>query len=193
MIRIVVIMASSSEQPKEREIVMNEYEKQATEFLASTGATIECTKLGTFPFFSDDEEPRDVFNVTIARGTRSYSFKFGDSLANTMKRAVARTPNLVPTTEMMRHVGVRNSAEFSAWVQRNKEKLRAVPKQPTAYSILAAMTKYNPGSFKSFRDEFGYSTDSTKARDAYIAVQDEYHGLCSLFTNEEMELLAEIN
>ena len=172
---------------------MDDYEKQATEFLAATGATIECTKLGTFKYFSDDEEPRDVFNVTIARGTRNYSFKYGDSLINTWYRAILRSNGTQATDAMMRHVGVRNSAEFSAWVRRNKEKLRAVPKQPTAYSILAGLTKYNPGSFKSFCDDFGYSTDSIKARDTYIAVQDEYHGLCSLFTNEEMELLAEIH
>ena len=172
---------------------MNEYEKQATEFLASTGATIECTKLGTFKYFSDDEEPRDVFNVTIARGTRNYSFKYGDSLINTWYRAILRSNGTQATYAMMRHFRVRNSAELSALVRRNMKKLRAVPKQPTAYSILAAMTKYNPGSFKSFCDEFGYSTDNIKARDTYIAVQDEYHSLCSLFTNEEMDRLAEIN
>ena len=172
---------------------MDNYEKQATEFLASTGATIECTKLGTFKYFSDDEEPRDVFNVTIARGTRNYSFKYGDSLINTWYRAILRSNGTQATDAMMHHFRVRNRAELSALALRNKKKLRAVPKVPTAYSVLAGLIKYNPGSFESFCDEFGYSTDSIKARDTYIAVQDEYRGLCSLFTNEEMELLAEIN
>ena len=70
-------------------------------------------------------------------------------------------------------------------------------KAPTAYSVLAALTKYDVGSFDDFISEFGYDMDTAQARKAaertYKAVVKEYENVCKLFTGEQIELLQDIN
>ncbi len=65
--------------------------------------------------------------------------------------------------------------------------------KPTKYDILSCLTKYNPGTFDDFCSEFGYDTDSKKAETTYQAVTKEYLNLCNLYSEAEMEELAEIN
>jgi hypothetical protein len=64
---------------------------------------------------------------------------------------------------------------------------------PTAYDVLAAITKYDPEDFESFCSNFGYDTDSRKALKTYNAVVKEWRDLSGFFTSEELEELAEIN
>lgn len=64
--------------------------------------------------------------------------------------------------------------------------------EPTAYDILACLTKYDPGTFEDFCSELGYDEDSRRAERIYFAVQKEYSQLSKLFTEKQMEELAEI-
>lgn len=65
--------------------------------------------------------------------------------------------------------------------------------EPTAYSVLACLTKYDVGSFEDFCSEFGYDTDSRTAERTYKAVCKEFAGISKLFTTEQLEQLQEIN
>jgi len=47
-------------------------------------------------------------------------------------------------------------------------------------------------SFKDFCGEFGYDTDSRKAFTTYKAVKREWENVSKLFTEDEIELLQEI-
>jgi hypothetical protein len=58
------------------------YDDQAQKFLAKTGATIETKLLGSMPCFDDDKENRDVYMVTIKRDKKTWSFRFGQSIAD---------------------------------------------------------------------------------------------------------------
>lgn len=62
---------------------------------------------------------------------------------------------------------------------------------PTAYDVLACLTKYDPGTFQNFCDEFGYDTDSRKAEKTYFAVQEEWSNVQRLF-GDVIDQLAEI-
>jgi hypothetical protein len=64
---------------------------------------------------------------------------------------------------------------------------------PTAYDVLATITKYNPYDFDNFCSEYGYDIDSRKAYKTYKAVMREWKNIEKLFTPEEMEMLSEIN
>lgn len=64
---------------------------------------------------------------------------------------------------------------------------------PTAYDVLSCLQKYDIGSFEDFCGEFGYDTDSRKAEKIYKAVCKEYESLCRLYSDEELQLMAEIN
>lgn len=66
-------------------------------------------------------------------------------------------------------------------------------KHPTAYDILACLTKYDPGTFENFCGDFGYDTDSRSAVKVYKAVRKEWNNVSKLFTESEIEQLQEIN
>ena len=129
-----------------------DYNKQARDFLNKTGVTMEIKFLYNGKHFDDDKERRDVYRITISKGTRSYTFKFGQSIAKS---------------------GLHLKA-------------------PTAYDILSCLQAYEVGSFKDFCSIFGYNTDSRRAEKTYNGVCQEYEKLCTIFTEDEMELLREI-
>ena len=68
---------------------------------------------------------------------------------------------------------------------------------PTEYDVLASITKHDVGTFSDFVSEFGYSIDTPKekrnAEKIYKAVVDEWESVKNLFTEEELEIIREIN
>ncbi len=65
-------------------------------------------------------------------------------------------------------------------------------KEPSAYDILACLTKYDPGLFEDFCADYGYDEDSRKGYNIYEAVRNEYLNLAKLFTDSELEEMQEI-
>lgn len=127
----------------------NSYQKQAIDFLKATNTTFRSTYKKHDLYFSDDEESRDIYRITLSNDRHKYSFNFGQSIADTGQH-------------------------------------------PTAYDVLACLTKYEPGTFENFCEDFGYDTDSRKAEKIYKAVCKEFENVSKLFTPEEIEQLAEI-
>jgi len=64
---------------------------------------------------------------------------------------------------------------------------------PSAYDILAGMTKGEIYSFEDFSSEFGYDEDNIKAHKIYKAVKKEQEGLHNLYSEEELDKLSEIS
>lgn len=64
---------------------------------------------------------------------------------------------------------------------------------PTAYDVLACVTKSDPGTFEDFCSDFGYDTDSRKAEGVYRAVIKEWRSVERFFTPEEITELQEIS
>lgn len=63
-----------------------EYDAQAGEFMRKWGVKIHRHFVGKMRYFPNDREPRNVWEITLERSDgRRYSFRFGDSLANTQK------------------------------------------------------------------------------------------------------------
>ena len=66
-----------------------DYNKQASDFLASAKIRIVKTFTGNRKYFPEDKETRDTYNIRIERiedSTKSFSFNFGDSIHNTELR-----------------------------------------------------------------------------------------------------------
>lgn len=61
--------------------------------------------------------------------------------------------------------------------------------EPTLYSVLTCLTKYDPESFEDFCANYGYDEDSRNAEKTYKAVLKEWENMNRLFTSEELELL----
>ncbi len=153
-----------------KEPEQNEYTKQAQEFLDNTDTTVSAVFDSYGPHFEDDKDCRDIYNVTITRGSRSFSFKFGQSINESRYHAPS------------------NYNSFREGYKRLKAGTR-----PSAYDILACLTKYDPEDFEFFCDNYGYDNDSRKAERIYNAVCKEYRNVCSLWNDSELEQLQEIN
>lgn len=128
---------------------MENYEKQAQDFLEKTSSSLKIEFLKNGKHFTDDKDVRDIYKVTLSRGSRSYTFNFGQSIL-----------------------------------------IKGAP--PTAYDILTCLQKYDIGSFEDFCFGFGYDEDSRRAEKIYNSVVEEYNALCMLYSDNEMEMLQEI-
>lgn len=82
---------------------------------------------------------------------------------------------------------IRETFEYTNSINDTEKK-----KKPTNYDILACIQKYDPGTFEDFCCEFGYDTDSRKALEIYLAVQQEYTKVNRLF-RDVIDELQEIN
>ncbi len=151
-----------------------DYEKQAKDFMEKHLVEISLRK---FAIVDNDEMfgdrlRRAKYQVKMARQKKdgkkeTYEFEFTDSAAN---------------TEKLPHHSIDNGFN---WVGEYKY-------QPTAYSILACLQKTEPGSLEEFCSDCGFNPDSIKDNKVYAAVCKEYNGLSKLFTQEELDEMAEI-
>lgn len=171
---------------------MNDYEKQAADFLEKTGATLKIKFSHNGKHFHADEETRDIYNVTLSRGMRHFSFKFGQSIMDSQYYQDGRIPVRTYTLSGGSRTGGYKLTDIKKYQSGGDKLILVKGKIPTAYSILSCLTKYDPGSFEDFCSEFGYDTDSKKAEKTYNAVVDEYKNVAMLFTDSEIEELQEI-
>lgn len=147
----------------------SEYEIHAAEVLAKYKIEFRAAFIFHGPYWPDDKESRNVWELILARGEwkekKTVSFRFGQSIADsTFRRFNDKVSPLEPT-------------------QRNK---------PTSYDLLACLTKNDPGTFGDFCGDFGYDTDSRRAEKTYFAVQEEWEKVRAFFKPEEMEEIREI-
>jgi len=152
------------------EKTISEYEQQGIDFLAKTGTEFRAIKLGHFPYFDDDKESRDVYQIILTRGNQVYSFRFG--------QCTAKSETLI----------ARQKAEMERRGDNRFKVAQIKIEAPNAYDVLATITKYDPGTFSDFCGEFGYDTDSRKAEKIYFAVQEEYKNIHRLFSDVMAEL-----
>jgi len=165
---------------------MNEYIKQANDFLESTGTTFKIEYLRTGPYFTDDNESRDIYAFTLSNTRGSYSAKFGSSMRATHDRATAAAYRACSAYG-------KDEAKIKAAITRHK----ANP-TPSAYDILSGLEKYgvNP-IFTEWADDLGYNdapmSDYPKIVAIHQACLAEYAALRRMFTAEQMDALGEIS
>lgn len=175
----------------------NEYTEQADKFLTITGTKFNAEFLKHDKHFADDKEARDIYKITLKRRTRVYSFNFGQSINKSGEYQVReQLVNKVWCEQTTGGKRCLTAKEFKSLKYINgieKDILKNSNfSAPSAYSVLACLTKYDPGTFENFCSEFGYDTDSKKAESIYNAVKDEWRNIQSLFNDSEIELLQEI-
>lgn len=167
------------------------YQKQGQDFLDKTGATLKVEFDRQGKYFDGDTEERDIYNITLARGERSFAFAFGQSVAHSGRFCVYDNPSRgISPSRLIKGEYVKPLDDYPGERKWGKNKDFQAP---TAYDILACMTKYEPGTFEDFCSEYGYDTDSRSAEKTYQAVKGEYSNLCRLFSDADLELMQEIS
>ena len=169
---------------------MNEYIKQATEFLQNAHAEMKIDFVGLAVNREwKEKESRCLYKITLTSPYGSMVFDFWDSIYNTEIKKM--TPKEYSEKRYKIPYSDLTGKEISiARKELTEKKKTAVP---SVYNVLACLTKYDPGTFEDFCSEYGYDEDSRTAEQIYFAVQKEYAQLTKLFTPEQMEELADIN
>lgn len=145
--------------------------------------------------FEDDKNKRDIYTITLSRGTRSYSFQFGQSIFHSGKWIGHK---ILCNNKFGRYLfsdqALKDFPELSGKIGKEYHEIKRNPnfQEPTIYSVLACLTKHDPGDLQEFCDEFGYDIDSKKAEKVYNAVLDEFNNMKMLFSDNELEILQEI-
>ena len=173
---------------------MNEYTKQANDFLAKTNTTMTAQYLGHWPHLG--EWSTSQWQVTFtSQGRKPFTLTFSQSLAESWsfinmdrnKGGVHQKQKGLPPALNQKH-WPRTSGEYVV----HPYLMCPAKRPPSAYDVLACLTKYDPGTFKDFCADFGYSDDSIKALEPYRAVQEEWSAVERMF-NDCLEELQEIS
>lgn len=177
------------------------YEQQAIDFLQATGTTFEAKFLRNGKHFEDDKESRDIYEITLRRGNRIYTFNFGQSIVDS-GFYYTKGKQIFPLDRKFlekdyfkgKSLGLVGKIKMKDWDFSNNGKSDIIhyPVEPTAYSVLACLQKYEVGTFEEFCSDFGYDTDSRKAEKVYNAVKEEYLNVCKLWNESELSQLQEI-
>lgn len=180
------------------------YERQAQDFLKATGATMTAEFIAHRKHFEDDETTRDVYKITLTRGRRSFSFEFGQSVNASGKWQISGPTEAVTRNARHRFGGYAIHTEKERTVAQvgalsgmgNVIKRNENFSAPSAYDVLAALTKNDPGTFENFCAEYGYGdqklSDYPKVKRIYEAVVNDWQNVQALFNDEELEQLQEI-
>lgn len=192
---------------------MSEYEKQANDLLQEFGVTFEVRYVGNAcpPFCPDRDDmseagkfPRkkhihgDQHLCTLSRPGKIVTFDFWNSYRDQeIAQFLKRDPHGgglrwiwwdAPWADRKKH---RDWSDLTRAAYSWKLRTKFSP-LPTAYSLLACLQKYDPGTFRNFCSDFGYSDDSIKALETYRAVQEEFEKVQRFFTADEMVKLQEV-
>jgi len=92
------------------------------------------------------------------------------------------------------HPGLRSAINltFGNSIADSYAEHKEVVKKPSAYDILACLTKSDPGTYSDFLGCFGYEEDAN-SRIIYEKVREEWEQVEEFFSSEEIERLQEIN
>lgn len=168
---------------------LSQYETQAQDFLEATKTTLTVEYLKHDKYFPSDTEPRDIYNVTLKRGERSYTFTFGNSLNCSGAYKLIRNNPLLAKKNIGDIVTKNEAKRIGSFYLRENKNFE----EPSAYNVLACLDGNDPGTFEDFCSNFGYDTDSRKAKKIYDDVLNQWKELRCLFTDDELKTLGEIN
>ena len=173
---------------------LTKYDKQAQEFTEKTGLIIHVSYCGHYKRFEDAKHISSQWRIKFSRkGKMEFWFDFSqschDSFSKTDGAGFRRKP-LDPKD--FHYFAIKEILEIGATEHSLPVTLHWERTPPSDYSILACLTKYDPGTFEDFCSSFGYDTDSRKAEKTYFAVQKEYQNLRGMFSEAELENMAEI-
>ena len=173
------------------------YEKQAQDFLDLTNTSFNVVFKEHGKHFDTDTDTRDIYTMTLGRGSRSFTFDFGQSITNSgfyaaySKQKISLDRSLLDLSDAKLKTHIRMNTKAKDFGSVKADKIHR-PTEPTAYSVLTCLTKYPVEDFEDFCAEFGYDTDSISALKTYEAVKNEWLNVCALFDEEELEQFQEI-
>lgn len=183
-----------------------DYDKQADDFLKATGSMlkIELSEFQNGPIWATGEAYGTKYTVTLSNARGSYTFPFWDSINNRQymdalnliknsKLGEPRTSEYYRAQDLLKSkdaLGLKRGLSMGD-AYRNYDKYVEQLK-PSAYSVLACLDVDYSDDFADFCANYGYDTDSIKAKETYDGVIEQDRQLRRIFTLEELEMLQEV-
>lgn len=169
--------------------MMNEYLKQAVDFLKKANAICKIKFVGLAVNVNWNEtQPRNLYEITLTTPRGEMIFDFWDCIHNTEISKMTLEEYVVKRWKCD-----LKSLKYNEKIIASKElKVKKEAAKPNCYDVLACLTKYDPGTFENFCYEYGYDEDSRNAVRIYFAVQKEYSQLVQIFTPEQLEEMQKI-
>jgi len=172
-------------------VIESEYEKQAREFAEKCGLSMTAVYLGHYARISAHVTAQH--RITLTRpGRAPFMFNFSTSINDSWQYSepgkFKPTPGLPARIDLEKFFTAIPETPFNYRGARVDKRKKA----PILYDVLACLTKYEPGSFKNFCAEYGYSDDSISARDTWQAITEEWENVQRMFS-DVIEELREIN
>lgn len=168
---------------------MNEYVKQAQDFLKESNAIMVIKFIGFTNPRWDKKNEHATYKITIKTKKGQMELEFYDSLQNTELLHYAQM-NFFDDPHYKYQRKYKSLIPYGDFEEKIKKG------KPTPYDILACLTKYEPGSMEDFFSEFGFEINCAQDMfdffETYNACVKEYNDLCRIFTEEQMEKLREI-
>jgi len=161
---------------------MNQYTKQAQKFLDDTGTTLnrefDC-ELKQSAVWADKNSKLTTrrYKVTLERNKRKCTFDFYVSHKD---------------AEMLKQVGEGTRGLPQKVINQLAIDLKNFNSGFT-YSFLACINLDQSADFEEFCSNFGYEEDSRRGYKAWVDTLEQNAKLRSMFSDAELELLAEIN
>jgi hypothetical protein len=181
----------------EKLIDTNHYDEACELVKKEFDFSFECKYLKNDFHFDKDESTRDIYEITLKRGTREYIFNFGQSIMDSQyyQDSIKERSYTLNGQNRTGNYILHDIEKFKkSFPDGGTQKLKLIKgKEPSLYKILTCLTKYDPGTFENFCGEFGYDEDSRSAEKTYNAIKEEYMNMCKLFNDEELEILQLIN
>ncbi len=177
---------------------MTDYQKQGTDFLNKTGVIFEIVYLRYGIHFEGDNAKRDIYRAKFTRKGRSFSVDFGQSLNESsfkLKLPNGKITHVFSREQLKECIGKNGTINKLLFANRffSLSGLKVLcPQKPTAYAVLCCLQKHDPGTFNEFCREYGYSEDSRTAERTYKGAKEEYQKVLTLWDDDEIELLQEI-
>lgn len=176
---------------------MSEYTIQAQNFLDKNGITFNAEFVKNDFHFEGDNDKRDIYKCTFTRKGKSFSLMFGNSISKSLKFEDKVSKRVYTPTGKSAGNHSYKYLKPEMFPQNKAQEMGCDFKiiqgeKPTAYDVLACLTKYDPVDFETFCSNYGYDTDSRKAKKTFKAVEKEYVQVVKFFTSEEIEELQEI-
>jgi hypothetical protein len=198
---------------------MQDYQKQATDFLTKYGLEFRAVLVGNdCPQFCEDKQadrdmdkvdvfPRKThihgkhYRCTISGKERGHvSFDFWNSYADEEENAFnfGSMSGWNEQTQTSNTDGILTVCRENRYWDKYRGKrplaysvIRPKGKRKTvsAYDLLACIQKSDVGTFEDFASEFGYDSDSRKAESIYHAVVKEWRKVENFFTQTEIEAI----
>jgi len=131
---------------------MNDYDKQAEDFLEKTNSTLRIEYLRHDYYWPKDEAKRNIYKFTLQKNGRRYSAEFGQSIAATKTSTPPRSYDILaclsgyePPSDLQEFC-----LEFGYDVKQLREAQRAFKAVQKEYKALSRM--YTPEELEMLND-----------------------------------------